>query len=63
MLALKLMEINKLSELLRVSKVYRIAPITMFYRNSCINANKVDPDQMLQNLGLHCAPVMLLEVS
>ena len=39
----------------------------MFYRNSCINADSVDPDQMLHSLmsdlGLHCLPITLLGVS
>ena len=39
----------------------------MVYRNSCFNANSVDPDQMLHSavsdIGLHCFPFTLLRVS
>ena len=44
--------------------VWLVCIIVMFYRNSCFNANSVDPDQTPQHaasdLGLDCLRMSLL---
>ena len=39
--------------------------ITMFYSNTCSNANSVDPDQtphsVASDLGLHCLPMSIFK--
>ena len=44
-----------------IRSVLLVFNITRFYRNSCINTNSADPDQMPHSaafdLGLHCLPM------